>query len=49
MRATPVGAKAIEGGNAERRREIAVAYATRQWRVLQHEAHLGGADSGVLE
>ena len=47
MRATPVGAKAVEGGNAERRREIAVAYATRQWRVPPVASHLVMAGVGL--
>src|SRR5262249_25215236 len=49
MRATPVGAESVKGGNAERRREIAVADPARERRVLQREAHLGGARPGVLE
>ena len=47
MRATPVGAKAVEGGNAKRRREIAVAYATRQWRVPPVASHLVMAGVGL--
>src|SRR5262245_50225686 len=49
MRSMPIGAEPVKGGDAERRRKIAVAHPARQRCVLQREAHLSGAGPGVLE